>query len=146
MIDKIQKLRDVTGAGVMDCRNALNDSSGDFDRALTIIKEKGLARAGRRAGRETSAGVLEAYVHNSRVGVLLELRCETDFVARADIFISLAHKLVMQITAMNPQDIVSLMKQRNIKDESQTVEDLVKSVMANVGENIEIARFCRYEL
>ena len=146
MIEQIQKLRDLTGAGVMDCRNALTEAKGDFDTALRIIKEKGLVKGEKRANRATGAGLLETYIHNERVAVILELRCETDFVARSQVFRDLSHKLVMQIAAMNPSDINSLLKQPYIKDESQMIEELVKSIISNVGENIEIARFTRYEL
>ena len=146
MIEQVQKLRDLTGAGVMDCRNALSESKGDFDVALRIIKEKGLVRAEKRANRATGAGLLETYIHNERVAVMLELRCETDFVARSRVFRDLSHKLVMQIAAMNPSDIPALLREPYIRDESQVIEELVKSVISNVGENIEIARFTRYEL
>ncbi|OGY64981.1 MAG: translation elongation factor Ts [Candidatus Harrisonbacteria bacterium RIFCSPLOWO2_01_FULL_40_28] len=146
MTEKIQKLRELTGAGVMDCRNALLEAQSDFDKALQIIKQKGFTKAAKRADRTTGAGVLEAYVHNDRVGVLLELRSETDFVARSPVFKDLAHKLVMQIAAMDPSNIEELLKQPYIKDESETIAEVVKHMIGNVGENIEIARFARYEL
>ena len=130
----------------MDCRNALLEAQSDFDKALQIIKQKGFTKAAKRADRTTGAGVLEAYVHNDRVGVLLELRSETDFVARSPVFKDLAHKLVMQIAAMDPSNIEELLKQPYIKDESETIEEVVKHMIGNVGENIEIARFARYEL
>ena len=95
---------------------------------------------------ETGAGHLESYVHAGRVGVLLELRCETDFVARNEKFKKLAHELVMQIAAMNPENVNELMEQPFVKDEKETVENLVKTTIAELGENIEIARFIRYEL
>jgi elongation factor Ts len=142
----VQKLREATGAGVMDCKKALDEAQNDFDRALEIIKEKGVIKASKRAGRETGAGVLESYLHNNRVGVLLELRCETDFVARSDDFRKLAHDLAMHIAAMNPQDNEALLAQNYVKDESLTVDGLVKSVVAKTGENIQMERFCRYEL
>ena len=123
MTEKIQKLRELTGAGVMDCRNALLEAQSDFDKALQIIKQKGFTK-----------------------GVLLELRSETDFVARSPVFKDLAHKLVMQIAAMDPSNIEELLKQPYIKDESETIEEVVKHMIGNVGENIEIARFARYEL
>lgn len=146
MIEGVQKLRDLTGAGVMDCKNALSETKGNFDAAVKLIKERGLLKAQKRADRETGAGVLETYIHNERVGVMLELRCETDFVARSQIFKDLAHKLAMQIAAMSPVDSKELMSQPFIKDESETVESLVKTIISNVGENIEVARFTRYEL
>lgn len=146
MLNDIQRLREATGAGVMDCKRALDDTKGDFEAATDLIKERGLVKAEKKSQRSTSAGLLETYVHNGRVGVLLELRCETDFVARADAFRQLAHELVMQIAAMNPADIEALNEQLCIKDESMTIEDLVKKNIALLGENIRIEKFCRYEL
>lgn len=143
---EIQKLRAQTGAGVLECKKALEEAGGDFDRAVGIINEKGLIRATKKADRATGAGFLESYIHNGRVGVLLELRCETDFVARSEPFKQLAHELVMQIAAMNPEDIESLLKQPYIKDESVVVANLIKGTIAKVGENIRVQRFCRYEL
>ena len=142
----VQKLREMTGAGVMECKKALEDAGGDFDKATALINERGLIKAERKAGRTTGAAVLETYVHNNRVGVLLELQCETDFVARAQPFRELAHDLVMHIAAMNPSDTGSLLKQPFVKDEKMSVEALIKGVIAKTGENIKVQRFCRYEL
>ncbi len=142
----VQKLRDMTGAGVVDCKKALEEAKGDVDRAVEIINEKGLVKAQSRAGRNTKAGIFETYIHNGRVGVLLELRCETDFVARTEDFRNLAHDLVMQIAAMNPKDNPALLAQPFVKDPGTTVEQLVKGIIAKTGENVEIGRFCRYEL
>ena len=142
----VKKLREMTGAGVMKCKEALEESGGDIDKALKIIREKGAALAGKRSERKTGAGILESYIHNDRVGVLLELRSETDFVARSEDFRELAHDLVMQIAAMAPDDVEELLGQLYIKDESIKVEDVVKQVIAKVGENIKIERFCRYEI
>lgn len=146
MLKDIQRLREITGAGVMDCKRALDDAQGDFEAALNLIRERGLVKAEKKSDRSTGAGLLETYVHNNRVGVLLELRCETDFVARAEAFRQLAHELVMQIAAMNPADVEILIKQPYIKDESMIIEDLIKKNIALLGENIKIERFCRYEL
>lgn len=146
MTNDIQKLREITGAGVMDCKKALQDTGDDFDAAVKLIQERGLLKAEKKADRATGAGILESYVHNGRVGVLLDLRCETDFVVRSEPFRELAHELAMQIAAMNPESAEALLKQPYIKDPDRTVENLVKGVMARVGENILITRFCRYEL
>ena len=146
MNEEIGKLREVTGAGVMDCKKALREAKGDFDKALQIIRERGAAIAEKRGERKTGAGVLESFVHNGRVGVLLELRTETDFVARSEPFQELAHEIVMQIAAMEPENAEALLKQSYIKDESMDVEGLINSVIAKVGENIKVERFCRYEL
>lgn len=144
--ETIQKLREMTGAGVMDCKKALDDSQGDFDVALGIIKERGLAKVEKREGRTTGAGLLETYTHNGRIGVLLELRSETDFVARSEPMHALSHKLVMQIAAMDPRGVDELLEQPFIQDESKKTGDLLKEVIAQTGENIKIARFARFEI
>lgn len=146
MIENIQKLRELTGAGVIECKKALDESSGDFDLAVKIINERGVQRAQSKSKRKTGAGFLESYVHNGRIGVLLELRAETDFVVRSEPFRDLAHELAMQISAMAPEDTTELLGQPYIKDESMKVEDSIKKVIAKVGENIKVERFCRYEL
>jgi len=146
MKEQIQKLREITGAGVMECKKALQEANGDFDKAILIIHEQGLIKAEKKKERTTGAGVLESYVHNERVGVLFELRCETDFVGRSKEFRELAHDLAMQIAAMDPADVEDLLKQMYIKDETLTVEDLIKRVIAKLGENIRVERFCRYEI
>jgi len=146
MLNNIQKLRELTGAGVMECKRALESAKGDFDKAVSIIHEAGEILAQKKSERATGAGFLESYIHNGRVGVLLELRCETDFVARSKDFKELAHNLVMQIAAMNPDNVEDLFKQIYIKDETITVEDLIRRLIAKLGENIKVERFCRYEL
>lgn len=104
--EQIKSLREETGAGILDCRKALQDANGDFDKALKYLREKGLATAANRADREASEGIVELYSHgDGRVGVMVELNCETDFVARSDIFRTYAHELALQIAAMSPQYI-----------------------------------------
>ena len=146
MVNDIQRLRQLTGAGVMECKQALQDAAGDFERAVELIQERGLIHAENKASRATGAGFLESYIHNGRVGVLLELRSETDFVVHSDPFKELAHELVMQIASMNPQNINELLNQPYIKDDKLTVSQLIKNTVAKVGENIKVERFCRYEL
>lgn len=146
MTEAVKKLRDLTGAGVMECKKALEDAGSDVDAAVKLIHERGLIKAEKKSGRKTGAGFLESYVHNGRVGVLLEIHCETDFVARSDAFRSFARELAMQIAAMNPENVEGLLKQPYIKDETITVGDLAKRIIATVGENIKVERFCRYEL
>ena len=145
-VQDIQKLRDETGAGVMECKNALEEAGGDSNKAKVIINERGLLKAEKKSERKTGAGVLESYIHNERVGVLLELRTETDFVARSKDFRELAHELAMQIAAMAPKDIDELIKQPYIKDESISVDSFIKGYIAKFGENIQVEKFCRYEL
>jgi elongation factor Ts len=102
----VKKLRDVTGAGMMDCKRALEEAGGDQERARMVLREKGLAKAQKKSARETSEGVIVSYIHgNNRIGVLLELACETDFVARNEDFIQLARELALQVAAMNPMAV-----------------------------------------
>ncbi|MEK7574362.1 MAG: translation elongation factor Ts [Patescibacteria group bacterium] len=145
-IEIIQKLRDMTGAGVMSCKKAFQEAGDDFEKAVALIKKWGLVKVGQKTDRSTGSGLLEAYIHNNRVGVLLELRCETDFVARSEVFKELAHNLVMQIAALDPADTESLLAQPYIKDESITIDALAKDAIARLGENIRVERFCRYEI
>lgn len=142
----IEKLREATGAGVMTCKKALKETGGNFEKAAALVKKRGLVQISQKASRATGAGYLEVYVHNNRVGVLMELRCETDFVARSEIFQELAHNLAMQIAAMNPTDVDNLLSQPYIKDEAITVDLLIKEAISRVGENIRVERFCRYEI
>jgi len=146
MKEDIQKLREQTGAGVMDCKKALEKAKGDFQKAVSIIHEAGEIIAQKKKERITGAGFLESYVHNERVGVLLELRCETDFVSRSKEFRELAHNLAMQIAAMNPNSVEDLLGQAYIKDETTKVEELIKRTLAKFGENMKVERFCRYEI
>ncbi len=146
MLNNIKKLREVTGAGVMECKKALEEAGGDFEKAISIIHERDLIKAEKKSARSTGAGILRSYIHNERVRVLLELRCETDFVARNPLFKELARNLAMHIAAMNPSGAEELMAQNYIKDESINVEELIKSIIAKIGENIRIERFCRYEI
>lgn len=146
-INLIKLLRKKTGAGIADVREALEKSSGDLKKAEGALKKRGFERAAGKAGRETSQGLIESYIHqNSRVGVLLELLCETDFVARTDEFKNLAHELCLQVASMNPKDSLVLLKQEYVRDPSKTVGDLIGEAIAKLGENIIVARFSRIEL
>ena len=142
----VQKIREATGAGIMDCKKALEDSAGDFDKAASLIKERGLVKAETKKDRVAHSGLIESYVHNDRVGVLLEIHCETDFVAKSDPFRKLAHNVAMQIAAMEPENVDDLLAQNYIKDESETVEELIKETIAKVGENIQVEKFIRYQI
>ena len=161
--EQIKALREDTGAGVMDAKRALEESNGDMAKAKAILREKGIAAAAKRADRETSNGVVESYIHGGgRVGVIVELNCETDFVANTDNFRTLAKNIAMQVAAMNPQVVsaddpdrakfegsdeeVVLMAQTFIKDSSSTIGQLVQDAIASTGENIRVRRFARYEL
>ena len=136
----------MTGAGVMECKRAFAESKGDLDAAVKIIHERGLAKVEKRAGREAGAGLIESYVHNERIGVVLDVRAETDFVVRSEPFRKLAHELAMQIAAIGPANVEELLKQPYIKDESKTIDELIKLTIAQVGENIKVKAFSRLEL
>lgn len=142
----VQKLRDATGAGIMECKKALTDAGGDFDKATVLIHERGLTKVEKRSGRETGAGLIYSYVHNERIGVLLDVRAETDFVVRSEPFRALVKEVALQISAANPATVEELLAQPYIRDESKTVDSLVKEVIARVGENVRINKFFRAEV
>lgn len=143
----LKKLRDETAASIADCRMALEESNGDYKKALDWIKKRAVEKAEKKADRATSQGLIEAYIHQGgKVGVLVELLCETDFVAKTDDFKALAKEVAMQVAAMNPKDVDALLKQDYIRDSGQTIEKLIKSVIGKLGENITIKRFTRFEI
>lgn len=145
-LDLLKKLRSETQAGVSDCRQALEDAKGDYDKAKKLLMERGLEKAAKKKGKETSQGIVEAYTHQGKVGVLVELRCETDFVARTEEFKALAHEIALQVCSMNPKNVIELLKEPYIRDQNLTIADLVKQLAAKVGENVTIARFTRFQL
>ncbi len=188
----VKELRDRTGAGVMDCKEALQESDLDMDKAVEYLRKKGIAEAEKKSDRSTLQGVVHAYIHgDGKIGVLLEVNCETDFVAKSDEFQELVHNIAMQIAASDPQYVsredvpeevvakereilknqpdaegkpehiveqivdgrlekfysrVCLLDQEYIRDSDMTVEDYVKSKIAQTGENISVRRFTRYEM
>ena len=152
----IKELRDKTGAGIMECKKAIEDAVGDLGKAEQLIKERGLAMAEKKAGREAGQGLIDSYVHAGRIGAIIELNCETDFVARTDDFKKLAREIAMQVAATNPSRInsqeastdgdVPLLDQPYIRDPSRTVQELLNETIAKVRENIVIRRFARFEL
>jgi len=143
----IKKLRDATSSSIADCRRALDEANGDEKKALEWLKKRSAEIAAKKADRETSEGLIEAYIHGGgKVGVLVELLCETDFVAKTDEYKHLAKEVAMQVAAMNPETVEDLLKQEYIRDSSQTIEQLVKGVIGTLGENITVKRFVRFEL
>lgn len=188
----IKQLRETTGVSIMDCKKALEESGGDFDEAKDLLYKRGLLKADKKAARTTKSGIIESYIHaGGKIGVLLDLRCETDFVAKNEIFKELAHDIAMHIAAMSPEYIktddvpeniknelshiyeeelkdsgkpekivaqivegkikkrlseICLLNQLFIKNLDQTVEELIKSYIAKIGENIVLERFVRYEI
>ena len=146
-IELLKKLRNETLVSIADCRKALEETSNDYKKALDILKKSGLEKAAKKADRETTQGLVDSYIHqNGRVGALVEVSCETDFVARTDVFKQLMHEICMQVAAMNPKDVPTLLKQEYIKDGSRTMETLVKETIAKLGENIVVKRFQRFEI
>lgn len=146
-LDQLKKLREETSAGVSDCRQALEDANGDYEKAKKLLLSRGLEKAAKKEGKETKEGVIHSYVHaNGKIGVLVELLCETDFVAQNDEFTKLAHELCLQVAAVNPKNVSALLKSPYIRDAKLTMSDLVKTTIAKVGENITVARFVRLAL
>jgi len=145
-INLIKKLREETGAGIADCKEALKESNGDMDKAKEYLKKKGFEKGAKKGDREVKAGIVDVYSHGGKVGVLIEVLCETDFVARTDDFKNLAHELSLQIASMNPSSVEDLLTQEYIRDNTLTVDKLVKSVSGKLGENIQIGRFERIAL
>jgi elongation factor Ts len=145
-LDQLKKLREETSAGVSDCKQALEDAGGDYEKAKKLLMERGLEKAAKKEGKETSEGVVEAYIHGGKVGVLVEVRSETDFVARNDEFKKLAHEIALQVAAMNPKNVEELLKSAYIRDPKLSIDALIKLTIAKVGENITVAKFHRMAL
>jgi len=144
-VDKVKKLRDETAVSVSECKKALEESGGDHKKAKDLLKKWGKDLAGKRTGRDTSQGIITSYVHpNKKIGVLLELSSETDFVAKSADFQNLAHELCLQIAAIGEE--TELMEQPWVKDQSKIVKDLIQEYAARVGENITVKRFTRYDI
>lgn len=144
-IELIKKLRELTGAGVSDCREALKESGGILDRAQEILRQKGIEKAGKRSGRETKAGLVDTYVHaGGELGSLVSVACETDFVARTPEFKNLVHEIAMQVASMEPRSVEELLEQEYIRDPKMTVAELIKQAIARLGENIKVVEFKRF--
>lgn len=146
-IDLIKKLREDTGVGVMDARRALEESGGDMKTAREWLSTHAVSQAAKKADRSTGEGIISSYIHqNGKIGVLVKLGCETDFVARTPDFQQLGKELAMQIASMNPKNVNELLSQEWIKDASKTVKQLVDEQVAKVGENIKVLGFSRMTL
>jgi elongation factor Ts len=160
-LDQIKELRELTGAGVMDCKRALEASDGDKGRAVKFLMDQGIAMAEKRADRVTAQGLIDSYIHAGRIGAIVEVNCETDFVARTADFQSLVHEIAMQVVAQNPLVVsreelpdgheepvekVVLLEQPYIRDPSRTVRQLINETIGKTGENIQVKRFQRFEL
>lgn len=161
-VDSIKALRELTDAGIMDCKRALQQVSGDLGKAEEVLREKGIASAAQRSSRATNQGLVDSYIHSGgRIGALVEINCETDFVARTSHFKELAHDIAMQVAAMTPLYVDSseipdgqqanpeedcLMGQAFIKDPAKTIQDLINEVAGKLGENVRVRRFARFSL
>ena len=160
--EDVKKLREQTGAGMLDSKNALEEAKGDIEKAKAILNEAGFAAATKRADRETAEGLVQSYIHhNQRVGALVEVNCESDFVARTDEFKELVAAIALQVGGTQPKYVsiedvpadsdedpkaIVLLEQPYLRDESKTIGDLVREAIARTGENIRIKRFARFEL
>jgi elongation factor Ts len=155
----IKELRERTGAGIMECKRAIEEANSDLTAAEKLLKEWGLLTAAKKAGREASQGLIDSYIHAGRIGAMVEVNCETDFVARTDDFKTFAREVAMQVAATNPSRIsgtepsqdgsegdVPLLDQQYIRDPSKTIQDLLNETIAKLRENVVIRRVTRFEL
>jgi len=146
-IKLLKQIREETQASIADIKKALEETKGDYKKALEWLRKHGIEKAEKKQDRETLQGLVESYIHqNGKVGAIIILLCETDFVAKTDEFKKLAHEVAMQVVAMNPKDVDTLLKQEYIRDNSLTIEKLVKSVIGKLGENITIKSISRLEI
>jgi len=160
--EDVKRLRELTGAGMLDCKKALDEAGGDFDKAKDVLRQKGFEAQAKRADRATDEGVIAHYIHhNQRLGALVEINCESDFVARTEDFRKLAKQIALQVAGANPLYIsqdemahgdegdpekVVLLLQKFVQDESRTIQDLITETVGKTGENIRVRRFARFEL
>jgi len=143
----VKKLREETGARVLDCKKAMDEAQGDYEKAKEIVAAKDLARAEKKADRVTQEGYIASYVHNTgKVAAMVEVLCETDFVAKNETFQEMARNIAMHVVAMSPENVEELLEQDYVKDPSTKIETYVKSVSGKIGENMKVSRFVRYEL
>ena len=160
-IDQIKQLREVTGVSISECKKALQEANGDGAKAKEILRKRGQDFAKKRIEKEAGQGIIESYIHpGKKIGTMLELRCESDFVAKSEDFQKLAHELCLQIAAISPEEVdelhssppfanarvTELLRQPWIKDESKNIKELIEEHIAKFGENIILKRFIRYEL
>lgn len=143
----VKALREKTGAAIMDCKKALEEAGGDMKKAEELVKARGLAKAEKKADRETKEGYIGNYVHSTgKIGVMVEILCETDFVGRNEEFQQMAREVAMHISATNPASVEDLLKEEYIRDPSITIEDLVKQLSGKIGEKFVVNRFVRYQV
>lgn len=146
-IEKIKALRVKTGLGIHEIKRALEEAEGDEKRARELLKQRGLDVVAKRTDRSTGAGLIDCYLHGQgRIGAMVELSCETDFVARNEDFRALVHEIALQVASMNPASLEDLLSQEYFRDPALTIRDLLNATIAKIGENIKIRRFSRFEL
>jgi len=146
-IEDIKKLREKTNISVAECKKALEETNGDFEKALEILKKKGSEIIEKKKDRATKEGLIGSYLHqNGKIAAIVKVTCESDFVARNEVFKNFVHDLAMQVAAMDPQNIEELEKQVFIKDAKKTIRQLIEETVAQVGENIKIEDFKRLEI
>lgn len=147
MVDDIRQLREETSCGVIECKKALEESKGDFQKAKELLRKRGLEMAAKKSDRVAKEGRVESYVHHgNKIAAVVEVNCETDFVARNEDFIAFTRNLAMHIAALNPENVQALLAQPFVKDASKTIQDLLNELVAKIGENIQINRFVRFKV
>ena len=141
----IKKLREETSAPVMDCKRALEESNGDLQKAKVHLAKLGIARAQKKKGRDATEGLIYSYIHTGgKVGAIVEVNCETDFVAKTNDFKALVHEIAMQVASMDPKGEAELLEQAYIRDSKKNMKLLIDEAIGILGENIKVARFVRY--
>ncbi|MCH8986704.1 translation elongation factor Ts [Patescibacteria group bacterium] len=146
-LQQIKELRERTGISIIECQKALEEADGDTEKARTLLREWGKEVAEKKQAREVQEGAIGSYIHaTGKVGALIDVGCETDFVVKLDDFKNLVHELAMQVASMNPGNVEELLEQSYIKDSSKSIKDLIAEVIAKVGENIVVQRFERFEI
>lgn len=146
IMEKIKKIREITGAGVMDVKRALDESGGDEEKALKLLKEKGLQKAEKRSERETAQGLIDCYIHLGRIGAMVEVNCETDFVARNEDFKQFVREIAIQVAQSTCETVEQLKDEVYFRDERKTVADVLSEIVSKTGENVRISRFERFVL
>ena len=143
----IKRLREETSCGVIDCKKALEEAKGYFTKAKTLLRKRGLEMAAKKSDRAAKEGRVEAYVHHgNKIGVVVEVNCETDFVARSEDFCTFTRDVAMHIAAMDPENVQVLLGQPFVKDTGKTIQDLLNELVAKIGENTVVGRFVRFKV
>ena len=143
----IKRLREETSCGVIDCKKALEQAKGDFTKAKDLLRQRGLEMAAKKSDRVAKEGRVEGYIHNgNKIGVVVEVNCETDFVARSEDFIKFTKDVAMHIAAMDPENVEALLQQPFVKEPGKSIKDLLNELIAKIGENTIISRFARYKV